>query len=136
MEIGAFNKLSNLIAKQPSLKQKIILQAYYYRIASDLEANTRRAMPILPTISDSNRERQKGLLKMPQIMTGKNIAGSEKDEKKLNTAADMYNAFAKPDSNDSKFDSFCKVLRNVELVRTRMRDHLKVCITLKSLQSL
>lgn len=129
MEIAAFNKLSNQIAKQASLKQKVVLQAYYYRIASDLEANTRRVMPILPTISDSNKERQKNLLKMPQVMTQmrSSASGSEKDEKKVNTAADIYSAFAKPDPNDSKFDSFCKVLKNVELVRTRMRDHLKVC---------
>jgi hypothetical protein len=134
MDISVFNELSSRIAKLPGLKQKIILQAYYYRISADLEDNTRKAMPILPAISEHNKERQKNLLKMPELVTstkdysaeGGKSSSKGKDDHKINTADTLYSTFAKPSHNDSKFDSFCKVLKNVELVRVRMRDHVQV----------
>ena len=138
MDISVFNELSSKIATQEGLKRKIVLQAYYYRISADLEENTKKAMPILPVVSEHNKERQRNLLKIPEIITTPSLKESSqasgsgakgKDDHKINTlsAADIiYSTFAKPSANDSKFDSFCKVLKNVELVRGRMNDHLKV----------
>ena len=45
----AFNGMSQRIKGEPFLKRRVLLQAYFYRIAADLESNTKSGMPTMPT---------------------------------------------------------------------------------------
>jgi hypothetical protein len=54
IRIEDFNNMSVKLSDEPSLKQRILLQAYYYRIAADLEANIQPTQQILPSIPNKN----------------------------------------------------------------------------------
>ena len=53
MELSAFNALSHALSHDSMLKQKVLLQSYYYRIAADLQSNTSPSsfLPTLPSIA-------------------------------------------------------------------------------------
>lgn len=53
MELSVFNALSHTLSHDSMLKQKVLLQSYYYRIAADLQANTSPSsfLPTLPSIA-------------------------------------------------------------------------------------
>ena len=45
-----FNSMSHRIKSEPFLKRRVLLQAYFYRIAADLETNTKTSMPSVPSV--------------------------------------------------------------------------------------
>ena len=92
-----------------------------YRIAADLERNLKKSVPQLPTIQDERPKSNLTIKNIHNILTPKKGQNSNRFCEGQN-----YDSFSLPNQDDSKFISYCKVLRNVELVRRRMRDHLKV----------
>lgn len=63
LNVVDFNGLSRKIMKEPPLKQKVLLQAYFYRIAADLEANITPTS--LPTLNANLASSQKsGLVRL------------------------------------------------------------------------
>jgi protoheme ferro-lyase len=51
MSNAEFNYLSNAISKQDIVRKKVLLQAYLYKVAADLETNLQQALPNLPSIA-------------------------------------------------------------------------------------
>ena len=95
----AFNSMSKQIRREPYLKQRVLLQAYYYRIAADLEANTRAGLPDLPSM---DRGFPAGLRISP-------------DAERLATSQQRA----------SRFSRFCRALYAVEGERLRQRETLQ-----------
>jgi len=96
MNAQSFNSMSLQIKREPYLKQRILLQAYYYRIAADLEANT-RTLPELPqSLSYSS-------LRIPP------------DAERLASAS----------ASASRFSRFCRALYAVEAERLNQREVLQ-----------
>lgn len=100
------------------MKVLIIFSSSYYRISADLTQLLKKSLPVLPAIDDS---RSRGPLKLPNFLRPR-----AKDETEGGDSDPDYGAFAYPAASDSKLTSFFKVLRNVEIVRCRVRDNLKV----------
>ena len=92
-----FNSMSLQIRREPYTKQRILLQAYYYRIAADLEANTRN-MPELPQS-----------LSLPASLR------ISVDAERLASAS----------ASASRFSRFCRALYAVEAERLRQRETLQ-----------
>ena len=80
------------------MKRKVLLQAYFYRIAADLESNTKSGMPAMPTATT---------LRGP---VGE--AGVSNKYRYL-----LYGA--------SRFERFCHALYAVECERLRQRESLQ-----------
>ena len=95
-----------------------------YRIAADLERNLKKSVPQLPTIQDERPKSNLTIKNIHNILTPRK--GSQGQNSDGKNEGQNYDSFSLPNQDDSKFISYCKVLRNVELVRRRMRDHLKV----------
>ena len=93
----AFNGMSKQIKREPYLKQRVLLQAYYYRIAADLETNTRAGLPDLPTMDHFS-----GLKFSPDA---ERLASSQQKA--------------------SRFSRFCRALYAVEGERLRQRESLQ-----------
>jgi hypothetical protein len=98
MTVDLFNTLSYRVMKDTVLKKKVLLQAYYYRIAADLETNTKPDLPLLPAIST----------------TPLRIAPDEGSYPESEKAV------------ESEFSRFCKALRTIENERLMLRDSLQV----------
>lgn len=93
----AFNAMSQQIKREPYLKQRVLLQAYYYRIAADLEANTKN-LPLLPS----------------SLSVHSNLRISPDAERLASASA-----------NASRFSRFCRALYAVEGERLRQREILQ-----------
>lgn len=102
MNANNFNNLSKSISSQPILKHRVLLQSYFYRIAADLEANVRPSLPILPSISMSQKQ---SLVNIPP--------GSDDEDN-----GSKNNEF------ESNFIRFCKSLRVIENERLKRRESL------------
>lgn len=123
LTINTFNSLSKKISDERTLKQRVLLQSYYYRyhryiyrpfslssntntmlklsrIAADLELNIRNQLPTLPAVSTAG-----GILKFSPI------------------SDDKYQAIK---SSDSTLTRFCKTLRTIEYERLKLREALQV----------
>jgi len=98
-----------------------VLSMSLFRISADLTDSLKKALPVLPAIDDS---RSRGPFKLPNF-----LRPHPKDDTEDGDGDPDYGAFAYPAASDSKLTSFFKVLRNVEIVRCRVRDNLKVCET-------
>lgn len=101
-----FNGMSQRIKGEPFLKRKVLLQAYFYRIAADLESNTKAGMPSMPTATT---------LRGP---VGE--AGVSNKYRYL-----LYGA--------SRFERFCHALYAVECERLRQRESLQDKLGIPSL---
>ena len=98
-----------------------LLPCTHLRISADLTESLKKSLPVLPAIDDS---RSRGPFSLPSF-----LRPHPKDEAEGGDGDPDYGAFAYPTASDSKLTSFFKVLRNVEIVRCRVRDNLKVCDT-------
>lgn len=108
MDVKQFNEISARLDNDVSLRRKVQLQSYFYRIAADLDQNLKKPALVLPTIDETKRHRM-------NVSKKTTLSGSEDS-----------NSFSAPDDADSKFIAYCKIIRNVEIVRSRMIDRLKV----------
>ena len=98
MNAQSFNSMSRQIKREPYLKQRVLLQAYYYRIAADLETNMRQ-LPELPMSSLSYSP----------------LRGISPDAERLASAS----------ASASRFSRFCRALYAVETERPVQRDALQ-----------
>ena len=98
-----FNSMSHRIKNEPFLKRRVLLQAYFYRIAADLESNTKSSMPSVPSVLG-------GQGVGPRIPVGE--GGLSNKYRYL-----LYGA--------SRFERFCHALYAVECERLRQREGLQ-----------
>jgi hypothetical protein len=101
MTVEEFNDISNRIEAHGSLRRRIMLQAYYYKVAADLSSEVKSHLPNLPAMSVPI-EGPKGKKVQEQISV----------------------PILTPLPTDSKLTSFCKVLHNVENVRKNIKEQL------------
>ena len=99
-----FNSMSHRIKNEPFLKRRVLLQAYFYRIAADLETNTKTAMPSVPSVLGGKPTVG------PKIPIGE--GGLSNKYRYL-----LYGA--------SRFERFCHALYAVECERLRQREGLQ-----------
>ena len=107
MSSETFNSISYRMKNDSFMKQRILLQAYFYRIAADLESNI-NATPLLPMSSTSH-------LRIP-VNAG---AGS----RRAASGAGSKNRYLLYGS--SRFERFCYALYEVEAERLRQREDLQ-----------
>jgi hypothetical protein len=103
-----FNGMSQRIKDEPFLKRRVLLQAYFYRIAADLETNTKTTMPTMPTNGGTTLRGPVG------------DAGVSNKYRYL-----LYGA--------SRFERFCHALYAVECERLRQREQLQDKLGITSL---
>ena len=96
MNSQTFNSMSHQIKREPYLKQRVLLQAYYYRIAADLESNTRT------------------LPELPQSLSYSSLRISPDAERLASASASA-----------SRFSRFCRALYAVEAERLAQRETLQ-----------
>jgi hypothetical protein len=139
MTAATFNEISSQIQQIPQTKSRIILQAYYYKIAADLQANLLPTMPILPSIAKEESQRHypsklshpdstptpqppMGTTQMGTQMGGQSSfsqAGSE-GGKSSGGNAEGGNA-----PEWSRLSRFCSALHAIEHERLRHREYIK-----------
>eukprot|EP00607_Mallomonas_marina_P008661 CAMPEP_0182424878 /NCGR_PEP_ID=MMETSP1167-20130531/11148_1 /TAXON_ID=2988 /ORGANISM="Mallomonas Sp, Strain CCMP3275" /LENGTH=207 /DNA_ID=CAMNT_0024605029 /DNA_START=378 /DNA_END=1001 /DNA_ORIENTATION=- len=104
LNVNSFNSLSRKITGDSSLRQRVLLQSYYYRIAADLEDNLKpQGLPILNT----------------------NLGST--------TTRDVYPGNAVMDASNSKLYRFAQALRAVEDERLKQRNSIQEELRLPSL---
>ena len=106
LTMTTFNSLSEKIQSIPELKKKVLLQAHFYKIAADLEANLTPTLPTLPEISE---------------LESKSLDYDDFSDFSTYSTSDR-NYYNKP--RESEFHRFCKALKAVENERVRMREKL------------
>jgi hypothetical protein len=116
LPVSTFNTLSHSAAASPSLKKKILLQAYFYKIAADLESNLQ---PIMPTLPDISAPGQYSLL------------DNEFDE----LTGLTYDSRSMNNQPEPEFKRFCKALNSIENERLRIRTELQRDLNLEYLPS-
>ena len=133
-----FNAISRAVNRQPMLKRKILLQAYYYkcglnsfnallmffchsyfafsrilctlRIAADLQSNLRPTLPMLPIIG-----RRAASVRVPYLDVAAAGAGGGD-----------HSGGKQRQQSDSQLQRFSRAVADIERERLRMREHLKV----------
>ena len=107
-----FNSMSHRIKSEPFLKRRVLLQAYFYRIAADLETNTKTSMPSVPSVLGD------------QGVTGPRIPVGE---------GGLSNKYRYLLYGASRFERFCHALYAVECERLRQREGLQVKLGIPNL---
>ena len=98
-----FNSMSHRIKNEPFLKRRVLLQAYFYRIAADLESNTKTSMPSVP-----------------------NVLGGEGVGSRIPVGeGGLSNKYRYKLYGASRFERFCHALYAVESERLRQREGLQ-----------
>ena len=124
LETNTFNELSRKLVKNNSLRQRVLLQAYYYKIAADLESNisgisasTSNMLPLFPSLSgtDSYSPRPN----MSPFYT--------QDGPEMNFGTDYLKV------RDTKFNRFCHAVRRIEHERLSQRNTLQNDLKIKAL---
>lgn len=124
LETNTFNELSRKLVKNNSLRQRVLLQAYYYKIAADLESNisgisasTSNMLPLFPSLSgtDSYSPRPN----MSPFYT--------QDGPEMNFGTDYLKV------RDTKFIRFCHAVRRIEHERLSQRNTLQNDLKIKAL---
>ena len=106
LTMSTFNSLSEKIQSIPELKKKVLLQAHFYKIAADLEANLK---PVLPTL--------------PEISELESTSLDYDDFSDFSSFSSDKETYTRP--RESEFHRFCKALNAVENERLRMREKLQ-----------
>lgn len=120
MTAASFNDISTSIQRIPQTKSRVLLQAYYYKIAADLQANLLPSMPVLPSIAKEPSSKYSPA-KLPHpdseiSMGSANPAG-------LDGPGIVAN---EPESKEiSRLTRFCSALKAIEHERLRHRDYIK-----------
>jgi len=103
-----FNYLSEQISINTKLKQRVLLQAYFYRIAAELDSSTNP--PVLPQLSSN-----------PGKYSLDNKYDSlDSSSKSFRNTGVTFNRY-----KGSSFQRFCSALRNMEVERVRVREKLR-----------
>eukprot|EP01038_Epipyxis_sp_PR26KG_P006240 gene6240-8595_t len=112
MTTQQFNIFSKKVDSNPFMKKKILMQAYFYRIAADVEANLTPSLPILPNL---DKESTLAL--------------------KITDPYDDPNNGLLPLSKESSTPllRFSRALRSIEYERLRMREALKSALNIPEL---
>lgn len=104
-----FNDLSSKLVTQPLLNHRVLLQAYYYKIAADLESNLCPILPQLPSVSN-----QPSIRVYPEELSDYNSSDDTHDIPIIDFKG-----------KDTKFHRFCHAIRRVELERMHQRKLLQ-----------
>jgi hypothetical protein len=107
LPISTFNTMSGDIDMKPQLKKRVLLQAYFYKIAADLESNIRPVLPTLPDVHATQRGSYNSYM-MEDAYAGSGNDGSTRRR-----------------SRDPELTRFVKALRAVEIERLRLRTELQ-----------
>jgi len=126
INVPLFNDLSRRISREPALKRKVLLQAYYYRLAADLDTMIGPPLPPLPPTAHG------------RSLSGTVVAPGGYPEDSPHMAAGGGMASLVPGAPpaaaataahinpaDSEFTRFCRAVRTIEAERLKMRDVLK-----------
>ena len=128
MNVQLFNDMSRKISREPSLKRKVLLQTYYYRIAADLESlTTGSGLPLLP----NGRSLTSTAVAAQSSSNGASVPAMETQQQEQpypqsSSSAGVITA-------DSEFTRFCRALKTIEAERLKMRDMLKQDLGVKAL---
>jgi len=124
LETNTFNELSRKLVKNNSLRQRVLLQAYYYKIAADLESNisgltasTGSMLPLFPSLSGYG-----------SYVTRPNSSPyNTQDNPEMSFGTDYLKV------RDTKFNRFCHAVRRIEHERISQRNALQNDLKIKSL---
>lgn len=122
LDPNVFNNLSRQLVKQPILKQRVLLQAYYYKIAADLQSNVTPILPLLPTVNEASIFNTKARIAAKQQREQQAIKGAT-------TIVDSENYL----TEDTKFFRFVNAVRRVEMERLAQREMLQNELNIKEL---
>lgn len=103
-----FNYLSEQISINTKLKQRVLLQAYFYRIAAELETSTNP--PVLPKLISKNS----------RYDLDSKYDSLDSSSKNFRNTGVTFNRY-----KGSSFQRFCSALRNMEVERVRTREKLR-----------
>lgn len=109
MSAADFNEISSRINQMPQTKNRVILQAYYYKIAADLQANLKPTMPVLPSISKESSPHS--------------VGSSPMDPRAAENSLQQ----------GSPLTRFCSALQAIEYERLRHRDYIKAELKMTTL---
>jgi len=124
LETNTFNELSRKLVRNNSLRQRVLLQAYYYKIAADLESNisgltasTSNMLPLFPSLSGTG-----------SYATRPNTSPfNAQDSPEMSFGTDYLKV------RDTKFNRFCHAVRRIEHERLSQRTALQNDLKIKSL---
>ena len=123
MNVQLFNDMSRKISREPSLKRKILLQTYYYRIAADLESLTTGPIPSLPN--------GRSLATSTTVVSSPNSHGNSAETQSSSPSSSSSSVGVI--TVDSEFTRFCRALKTIEAERLKMRDMLQQDLGVKAL---
>lgn len=106
--VPKFNAMSHFIQKTGSLKQKVLIQAYFYKIAADLNVNIGNTLPVIPLFRKKSTSTDRDYSNEFDLTP----STAELDESKPITDNDMVERFAKAASS-------------VEMMKSKLIEQLK-----------
>ena len=127
MNVQLFNDMSRKISREPSLKRKVLLQTYYYRIAADLESLTTGPIPSLPngrslTSTSVAAQSSSNGVSVPAVIESQQPPPTTQAPSSVGVI-----------TVDSEFTRFCRALKTIEAERLKMRDMLQQDLGVKAL---
>eukprot|EP00981_Chlorochromonas_danica_P003605 scaffold667_cov168-Ochromonas_danica.AAC.12 len=104
----SFNNLSEYLDSQPTIRKRVLVQSYFYKIVADLEGNLRQALPVLPNLS-----KPEGVVKVSE--------------------GEVSAAQAESLQTSSSIRRFAQTLREIENCRLKIREKIKRDLNLRDL---